>query len=403
MGVSVAKISACAVVALSSTCFSLVPSRPFRNNLPSARLDATEIGEISIPFAPQTLTHHHHPALHPPASAEATPASAEATESVYLEAMARLSSPIPTFGMPWTRSVSKKDDPLLYMPFWEWQLQFMEENLTDLRPVRIPDEFSFKENTKKKARIVNLAFRSKEYRKIRMTYYDAGAGCQVFNSLWYPEAGYDLPVLGIDLLAFGRKRHLAIVDFQPIHDQLTDDHDPSWGHEVPFEQIMSPIREKYSELQGKMSAKFYDETKFFSHKMLFSRFEKEEVVGKSLFPAYKEMVEAHVSMMKNSVPSGTDARRKHILERQSAYDTYSAERDPATGLFATMFGRDWADKFVYDYLFSSSRPEPGVMAGSKAKVHGPPQGGPPGGGGPPAGTQGAPQLTAINASQKRNP
>ena len=51
-----------------------------------------------------------------------------------------------------------------------------------------------------------------------------------------------------------------------------------------------------------------------------------------------------------------------VLDRQKAYDTYSAERDPATGLFAAMFGKDWADGFVYDFLFSlAERPEGGLV------------------------------------------
>ena len=52
---------------------------------------------------------------------------------------------------------------------------------------------------------------------------------------------------------------------------------------------------------------------------------------------------------------------QHVFERQQVYDTYSAERDPAAGLFAAMFGKDWAEDFMYDYLFSlSKRKEEGL-------------------------------------------
>eukprot|EP00957_Ditylum_brightwellii_P022330 1685346-Ditylum_brightwellii.AAC.1 len=70
--------------------------------------------------------------------------------------------------------------PLLYMPFWEWQMSFMKDNLTNLRVVPCSDatihrhDCHYNENKWKKARIVNLCFQSEEYRKIRMTYYDAG-------------------------------------------------------------------------------------------------------------------------------------------------------------------------------------------------------------------------------------
>lgn len=43
-----------------------------------------------------------------------------------------------------------------------------------------------------------------------------------------------------------------------------------------------------------------------------------------------------------------------VYERQRAYDTYSADRDPAVGLFAAMFGEQWAEDFVHGFLFSLS-------------------------------------------------
>jgi hypothetical protein len=66
-----------------------------------------------------------------------------------------------------------------------------------------------------------------------------------------------------------------------------------------------------------------------------------------------------------------------VLDRQKEYDTYSAERDPATGLFAAMYGADWANDFVHDFLFSMS---------DKSDSAAPPMafmGGPPGGNGVP--------------------
>jgi len=152
--------------------------------------------------------------------------------------------------------------PLLYMPFWEWQMSFMKDNLTNLRVVPCSDatihrhDCHYNENKWKKARIVNLCFQSEEYRKIRMTYYDAGDKTQVFNCLWYPHPKYNLPVLGVDLLAFNQKKYLTIVDFQPINDKEED-------HMCTYEHLLKPIRDDYQNLKGRMSNKFYDENFFF--------------------------------------------------------------------------------------------------------------------------------------------
>jgi len=255
-----------------------------------------------------------------------------------------------SLGMPWKSSIdSKVEDDLLYMQFWEWQMSFMKEHLTDLRVETCTDDkdndFSFRENTKKKARIVSMCASSKEYRKIRMTYYDAGNNTQVFNSVWYPDPSYNLPILGIDLLAFNRKKYLGIVDFQPLYEKEED-------HACKYEHILKPIKEQYESLKGRMSAKFYDETQFFSQEMLFARFADESIVSNDLFPAFQSYVDTHLQLLRNTEanPSNSD----DVLARHKAYDAYSADRDPATGLFTAMFGGEWANDFVHNFLFSLS-------------------------------------------------
>ena len=275
-------------------------------------------------------------------------------------------------GMPWQTSIDPSafaNEDLLYMRFWNWQMSFMKENLTDLRVLACSDgksDFSYNENLKKKARIVNVCLSSKEYRKIRLTYYDAGDGCQVFNAVWYPDPKYNLPVLGIDLLAFNRKKYLAIVDFQPLHQDET-------RHATKFEHLLEPIKSKYDSLKGHMSSKFYDETQFFSQKMLFSRFEDEAVISEELFPAFTEYVETHLKLIRDTPanPAGVD----QVLKRQEAYDTYSAERDPATGLFCAMFGNEWAHDYVHGFLFSLSKRK--ADSASKSPATMPAMGGPP--------------------------
>jgi len=317
-----------------------------------------------------------------------------AEANLSLNRHATLSTPSPTLsveemesthGMPWTDTMGESDhpDPLLYMPFWEWQLEHMKDSLTNLKADESSlADFGYMDNEKKKARIINQCYSSDEYRKIRMTYYDAGDNTQVFNSVWYPDPKYNLPVLGIDLLSFNRKKYLAIVDFQPLHNNEED-------HALTYEHRLKPIKDHYESLKGRMSSKFYDETQFFSQQMLFARFEDESVVSDDLFPAFQRYVKLHNKLIKEVEPDleGQEA----VLDRQREYDTYSAERDPATGLFAAMFGKEWADDFVFDFLFSlSERKEGGLQI-------------PPmfGGGGPPGKPpQGAPQSKGQMNKQK---
>jgi len=248
---------------------------------------------------------------------------------------------------------------LLYMPFWNQQLQFMEDNLTNLRRVHVEDELSYQENEDGTARIVNYCFASDEYRKIRMTYYDAGDKTQVFNSLWYPALRYDAPVVGIDLLAFNRQpdvdmngirgKYLSVVDYQPIHETNDD------SSITPFSNALGDIRNDYPSLQGKMSARFYDEKRHFSSGMLFGRCEKEDFVDGELFPAFERSMVAHLKLLQ-AMPSD-DGNTKSVLSGQASYDSYSSVRDPAMALFTKMFGEEWATRYVYDFLFSLSERE----------------------------------------------
>jgi 15,16-dihydrobiliverdin:ferredoxin oxidoreductase len=233
------------------------------------------------------------------------------------------------------------------MPFGKYQMQFIEENLTDLKIVSCTNDatdFSYNENVAKKARIVNLCLSSAEYRKIRLTYYDAGDNTQVFNAVFYPRS--NLPILGIDLLAFNRKKYLAIVDFQPLHTNESN-------HDKEFSHLLQPIKESYPNLSGRMSSKFYDETQFFSQQMLFSRFEDETIIQNELLPAFQQYVSTHLDLVRSVDTNESDAR--NVLDRQQAYDTYSAARDPAIGLFTAMFGQEWAMDYVHDFLFSMSQ------------------------------------------------
>uniref|UniRef100_A0A7S4SWZ5 Uncharacterized protein n=1 Tax=Ditylum brightwellii TaxID=49249 RepID=A0A7S4SWZ5_9STRA len=108
-------------------------------------------------------------------------------------------------------------------------------------------------------------------------------------------------------------------------------------------------------MQGQMSPRFYDETLFFSKQMIFGRFDTEKVVHEEVMPAFQRYVQTHYDMVLNTTPDVSSKRTSNVLDRQAAYDSYSAERDPATKMFEAMFGVDWSEGFVHDFLFDQSR------------------------------------------------
>jgi len=254
--------------------------------------------------------------------------------------------PMEVVPMPWKESIQPSSS-LIYMPFWEWQFDFMTKELTNLRAIPVEEKFSYNENADKQARIVNMCFRSEEYYKIRMSYYDAGDVCQVFSSLWYPDTKYNLPILGVSMFAFGRNKYLICIDFQPIHDQEEK-------HAVLFQRMLAPVKEFYPSLKGKMSSKVYgDSSIFFSNQMLYGRFENESFLKEEhVLDAFQKYAQMHVQLVRDC-PENAVAQDE-VLARYAAFDTYFAEREAVGGVLTAVFGKQWVNEYVHNFLFPMS-------------------------------------------------
>ena len=250
-------------------------------------------------------------------------------------------------GMPWTSSIDPTHDEAPYfMEFWKYQLEFMKSNLTNLRVIPAMDQdftqdLSYACNDKTSKRMITLCFASDEYRLIRLTLMDAGKATQVFTSVWYPRG--NLPIMAADLLRFEKaNRHLTVLDYQPIHDSEEE-------HDEPYEHVLDTIRQGSPNLQEVMTDRFYDHDRYFSNQPLLGRNPDPQYIWDEVFPAYKACVENHVTLAKQHKTTTPE-----VLRKQAGYDDYSAERDPAHGLLSGCFGKDFADKFVYDVLFPLS-------------------------------------------------
>lgn len=173
---------------------------------------------------------------------------------------------------------------------------------------------------------------------------DAGLAAQVFNAVWYPVTSLELPILGVDFLSFGEKNILCVMDFQPLKMEQS--------YIDKYIGPLHPIRERYADLTGRMSSRFYDENRFFSKELLFGRFQSTKPVYERLFPAFQEYLELYIQLAKQTVED--DNSRPIIWKLQCEYDSYSAEKDPAMSLFRSYFGTSWARRFVYEFLFENS-------------------------------------------------
>lgn len=250
-----------------------------------------------------------------------------------------------TEAFPWGTSVVP-DRELTYMRMAMHQLNLLKQ--LGFEQVDLGEVHGGRTSIDKHGRLLNMHFKNSVFRKVRMTYFDAGNHVQVFNTLWYPRYEYDAPMLGIDLISLGKNRVLNVLDFQPIQ--------PDREYAEKYIKPLKDIRSRYAELQGTLSGKIYDDVSFFSEGMLFGRFKDESQTQSVVLPAFKETLAAYVDLC-STLTANTDPESMRLVQdRQRAYDTYSAAKDPAVGIFGGYFGAEWAHEFIHKFLFELSEP-----------------------------------------------
>jgi 15,16-dihydrobiliverdin:ferredoxin oxidoreductase len=236
----------------------------------------------------------------------------------------------------------------MYRPFLDYLASELHQRF-DLRPRLIPSGLAMHTSDRGRhpATIQSWCYQCPELRKIRYTYIDAGESAQIFNSVIYPGHHYDLPLLGIDFLSFGKVKNLIVMDFQPLfQDQIYQ------------QQYIAPLRslhESYPDLAQGLEMKFYDANQYFSKYLLFAKTDAETVATR-VFSAFQDYLNLYWQLLEQATPLSDPEDMQRIVKAQKEYDQYSADRDPASGLFSSYFGHAWAERFLYEFLFEDAVP-----------------------------------------------
>jgi 15,16-dihydrobiliverdin:ferredoxin oxidoreductase len=236
----------------------------------------------------------------------------------------------------------------MYQPFVDYLEKSLFERF-DLqsRPIPAGLESQVSDRGRNPATIQSWCYQCPEYRKIRYTQIDAGASAQILNSVIYPSHHYDLPLLGVDFLSFGQIKNLIVMDFQPLFQDeayLTKYIDP-----------LKALHDKYPDLSQDLEMKFYDANQYFSKYLLFAKTDAETVKTR-VFEAFQDYLNLYWQLLDASEPLTDPAAIQRIVKAQKDYDQYSADRDPASGLFSSYFGHEWSEKFLYGFLFEDAMP-----------------------------------------------
>jgi 15,16-dihydrobiliverdin:ferredoxin oxidoreductase len=236
----------------------------------------------------------------------------------------------------------------MYQPFRDFLAQSLQQNF-ELQTRAIPAGLAHtvSERGKNPATIQSWCYRCAELRKIRYTYIDAGASAQIFNSVIYPSHHYDLPLLGIDFLSFGQIKNLIVMDFQPLFQDE--------AYQAKYIHPLKLLHERYPDLAQNLEMKFYDANQYFSKYLLFAKTDS-ETVSTRVFSAFQDYLNLYWQMLAQAQPLSDPEDIARIVKAQKDYDQYSADRDPASGLFSSYFGHEWAERFLYEFLFEDAAP-----------------------------------------------
>jgi 15,16-dihydrobiliverdin:ferredoxin oxidoreductase len=236
----------------------------------------------------------------------------------------------------------------MYKPF----LKHLEQSLFqrfDLQSRPIPNGLAvnLSERGRTPASIHSWCYECPELRKIRYTYIDAGESAQIFNCVIYPHPRYDLPLLGIDFLSFGKVKNLIVMDFQPLfQDEL---------YQARYIRPLQSLHEAYPDLAQDLEMKFYDANQYFSKYLLFAKTDP-DTVSTRVFSAFKDYLNLYWQLLDQAAPLTDLSDIQRIVKAQKDYDQYSADRDPASGLFSSYFGHAWSERFLYEFLFEDAVP-----------------------------------------------
>jgi 15,16-dihydrobiliverdin:ferredoxin oxidoreductase len=236
----------------------------------------------------------------------------------------------------------------MYKPF----LEHLDKELSsrfDLRKRSIPTglELNVSDRGKSPATIQSWCYECPQLRKIRYSYIDAGASAQIFNSVIYPSHHYDLPLLGLDFLSFGKVKNLVVLDFQPLFQDE--------AYIAKYIEPLKILHDRYPDLSQDLEMKFYDSNQYFSKYLLFAKTDV-ETVSTRLLAAFKDYLDLYWQMIDRAEPLTDLADIQRIVKAQKDYNIYSAERDPASGLFSSYFGHEWSERFLHEFLFEGTSP-----------------------------------------------
>lgn len=192
----------------------------------------------------------------------------------------------------------------------------------------LPDWLSF-EIKSKNATLRSYLWDSDVFTRIRLCELQIENKFEAEALVIYPNSDYDYPIFGTEYVNISNKRHLAAIDFHPISDN------------IEYLKLLSEfpdIKIEYS--------KFYDLKEFFSNKMWIKK-QRED-----FYNEYLIWVKNYLHQYKKLI-SICNKSSKSFETMHQKYNYHMASNNPAFGILKSYFGKDFSQKYITEFLFST--------------------------------------------------
>jgi phycocyanobilin:ferredoxin oxidoreductase len=221
-----------------------------------------------------------------------------------------------------------------------------------LSPYDTPTDLGYVEGALEGERLTieNSCYQTPQFRKLHLELAKVGKNLDILHCVMFPHAQFNLPILGIDIVAGRGQISAAIVDLSPVlaaaSDELTDT-----GFSVAilpeeYEKRLSQI----PPIQFGKPRDLPDWGDIFSKFCLFIRPESPQEEAEFLDQVTRYLF-IHCQLACQSQPVETEATKASILAGQRHYCAQQQKNDKTRRILESAFGTEWADRYFRTMLF----------------------------------------------------
>jgi hypothetical protein len=184
----------------------------------------------------------------------------------------------------------------------------------------------------KDSKLESFIFGGEHILKSRITNISKGV-TSIYNNIVYPKTGKNLPCLGMDLMAFFEKKVILTLDFQHPKENYDFDHET--------------VREMMGEyLDNTKEIRFFQPGNHFSRYVFVRKCTMDEV--DQFLPDFEKYVKTYAKLLNDAQPTEEDTNE--FVD----FDNYMLNLDPVSGYMQSNFGKEFAEKYVNEFLFEYS-------------------------------------------------